>query len=99
MVYMHVCWASRLTYASAGVNIAAGDQLVSRIKSVAKATHRRGCDPDLGQFGGMFDLKRCGYVDALLITGTDGVGTKLQVRIICAIVAIKFWKSSRSGIS
>jgi len=73
---VHVC---SLTYASAGVNILVGDQLIDRIKSVAKATCRLGCDPDLGQFGGMFDLKPCGYIDPLLVSGTDGVGTKLQV--------------------
>jgi len=77
---MHVM--CRLTYASAGVNIAAGDQLIDRIRSVAAATRRRGCDPDLGQFGGTFDLKASGYVDPLLVSGTDGVGTKLQVGLI-----------------
>jgi len=76
---MRVPVSGRLTYASAGVNIAAGDQLIDRIKSVTKATRRRGCDPDLGQFGGLFDLKSCGYVDPVLVSGTDGVGTKLQV--------------------
>jgi len=74
---MHALY--RLTYASAGVSIELGDQLVDRIRSVASATCRRGCDPDLGQFGGVFDLKACGYVDPLLVSGTDGVGTKLQV--------------------
>jgi len=77
LVSVAVC--CRLTYASAGVNITAGDQLIHRIKSVAKATRRRGCDPDLGQFGGVFDIKLCGYVDPVLVSGTDGVGTKLQV--------------------
>jgi len=69
----------RLTYASSGVSVEAGDELIDRIKSVAKSTQRGGCDPDLGQFGGMFDLKACGYVDPVLVSGTDGVGTKLQV--------------------
>jgi len=70
---------ARLTYASAGVNIAVGDQLVDRIKSVVKATRRRGCDPELGQFGALFDLASCAYTDAVLVASTDGVGTKLQV--------------------
>ena len=81
-----VCMCFRLTYALAGVNISAGDQLVQRIKSVAKATRRTGCDPDLGQFGGMFDLKSCGYVDPVLVSGTDGVGTKLQVWLVCSVL-------------
>jgi len=69
------------------VNISAGDELVRRIKSVAKSTRRCGCEPDLGQFGALFDLKSCGYVDPLLVSGTDGVGTKLQVRFL-AIVTV-----------
>jgi len=68
-----------MTYASSGVDIAAGDHLVQRIKSVAKSTSRHGCDPDLGQFAGTFDLRSCGYTDPLLVASTDGVGTKLQV--------------------
>lgn len=83
-----MCICCRLSYAMAGVNIAAGDQLVHRIKSVAKETRRRGCDPDLGQFGGMFDLKSCGYVDPVLVSGTDGVGTKLQVQLVCSVFAM-----------
>ena len=74
-----VCDWCRLTYAVAGVDISAGDDLVERIKPVAKATRRHGCNPDLGLFGGVFDLKSCGYADAVLVTGCDGVGTKLQV--------------------
>jgi len=71
---------------SAGVNISAGDELITRIKSVVKSTRRPGCDPDLGQFGGLFDLRSCGYVDPLLVSGTDGVGTKLQV--LCCIISL-----------
>jgi phosphoribosylamine--glycine ligase/phosphoribosylglycinamide formyltransferase/phosphoribosylformylglycinamidine cyclo-ligase len=68
-----------LTYASAGVSIAAGDELVRLIKPAAKATERVGCASTLGLFGALFDLKAVGYKDPLLVSGTDGVGTKLKV--------------------
>lgn len=64
-------------YKEAGVNIEAGADLVSKISSSAKATARPGADTALGGFGGVFDLKACGYEDPLLVAGTDGVGTKL----------------------
>eukprot|EP00040_Diaphanoeca_grandis_P034929 m.218234 g.218234 ORF g.218234 m.218234 type:complete len:1005 (-) comp33261_c1_seq1:160-3174(-) len=68
-----------LTYADAGVSIHAGDSLVDRIKPVCKATKRTGCTAVIGGFGGVFDLKAVGYTDPLLISGTDGVGTKLEI--------------------
>jgi phosphoribosylformylglycinamidine cyclo-ligase len=70
-----------LTYAGAGVDIAAGDALVKRIKPLAAATRRPGADASLGGFGALFDLKAAGYVDPLLVSTTDGVGTKLRVAI------------------
>lgn len=73
--------SSGLTYRDSGVDIEAGESLVERIKPLAKSTGRLGCTPDLGLFGGIFDLKPLGYTDPLLVTGTDGVGTKLQVRL------------------
>ena len=63
------------------MDIAAGDALVDRIKPYAKATAIPGCSADLGGFGGVFDLKAAGFKDPLLVSGTDGVGTKLKVRI------------------
>ena len=68
-----------LTYQDAGVDIGAGDALVKAIKPFAKATARAGCSAELGQFGGLFDVKAAGYTDPLLVSGTDGVGTKLKV--------------------
>lgn len=68
-----------LTYAGAGVDIDAGEALVERIKPLAKATRRPGADAALGGFGALFDLKAAGYADPLLVTTTDGVGTKLKV--------------------
>jgi phosphoribosylaminoimidazole synthetase len=70
-----------LTYAQAGVDIDAGAALVERIKPLARATQRPGADASLGGFGALFDLKAAGYVDPLLVSTTDGVGTKLKVAI------------------
>ena len=53
--------------------------MVEAFKPLAEATARTGCTPDLGGFGGIFDIKACGYKDPLLVSGTDGVGTKLKV--------------------
>ncbi len=70
-----------LTYAQAGVDIDAGNALVERIKPLARSTRRPGADSSLGGFGALFDLKAAGYDDPLLVTTTDGVGTKLKVAI------------------
>ncbi len=73
--------ANGLTYAGAGVDIDAGAALVEAIKPLAKATRRPGADGGLGGFGALFDLKAAGYDDPLLVSTTDGVGTKLKVAI------------------
>lgn len=70
-----------ITYRDAGVDIDAGNRLVSAIKPLVRATHRPGADGDVGGFGGLFDLKRAGYTDPILVAGTDGVGTKLKIAI------------------
>jgi phosphoribosylformylglycinamidine cyclo-ligase len=70
-----------VTYADAGVDISAGNALVEAIKPLAKATRRKGTDSALGGFGGLFDLKACGYMDPVLVAANDGVGTKLRVAI------------------
>jgi phosphoribosylformylglycinamidine cyclo-ligase len=70
-----------LTYASAGVDISAGNALVEAIKPLARATRRKGADSALGGFGGIFDLKACGYRDPVLVAANDGVGTKLRLAI------------------
>lgn len=69
------------TYARAGVDIDAGNLLVRRIKPFVKATARTGADAEIGGFGGLFDLKACGYKDPILVAANDGVGTKLKVAI------------------
>ncbi|MBX9725772.1 MAG: phosphoribosylformylglycinamidine cyclo-ligase [Rickettsiales bacterium] len=66
-------------YKEAGVDIAAGNALVERIKPFAKATARAGALGGLGGFGAVFDLKAAGFEDALLVSTTDGVGTKLKL--------------------
>jgi phosphoribosylaminoimidazole synthetase len=70
-----------LTYARAGVDIDAGAALVERIKPLARSTRRPGADAALGGFGALFDLKAAGYDDPLIVSTTDGVGTKLKIAI------------------
>lgn len=70
-----------LTYAQSGVDIDAGEALVDAIKPLAKATRRPGAEASLGGFGALFDLKAAGYDDPLIVTTTDGVGTKLRIAI------------------
>ena len=70
-----------LNYKQAGVDIDAGNELVNRIKPFAKATSRVGANSDLGGFGALFDLKKCNFQDPVLVSSTDGVGTKLKVAI------------------
>ncbi|MBB06132.1 phosphoribosylformylglycinamidine cyclo-ligase [Pseudooceanicola sp.] len=70
-----------MTYADAGVDIDAGNQLVDRIKPAAKRTARSGSMAGLGGFGALFDLKGAGYNDPILVAATDGVGTKLRIAI------------------
>jgi phosphoribosylformylglycinamidine cyclo-ligase len=72
---------NRLTYAEAGVDIAAGNALVERIKPMAAATRRPGVADALGGFGALFDPRAAGYADPILVASTDGVGTKLKVAI------------------
>lgn len=69
----------KLTYKSSGVDIAAGDSLVSAIKPATCSTQRLGTLGSIGGFGGLFDVKAAGYKDPILVSGTDGVGTKLKV--------------------
>lgn len=73
--------AKPITYRDSGVDIDAGNALVEAIKHVARSTRRPGADADLGGFGGLFDLKRAGFRDPVLVAANDGVGTKLRIAI------------------
>jgi phosphoribosylformylglycinamidine cyclo-ligase len=68
------------TYKDAGVDIDAGDELVERIKPAVKRTVRPEVIGGLGGFGGLFRVPR-GYREPVLVSGTDGVGTKLKLAI------------------
>ena len=70
-----------LTYKDSGVDIDAGDELVERIKPFAKMTNRLGVDSDLGGFGALFDLTKLSYKNPILVSSTDGVGTKIKLAI------------------
>jgi phosphoribosylformylglycinamidine cyclo-ligase len=76
---------NRWTYAKAGVDIDAGNELVRRIKPMVKATARPGADAEIGGFGGLFDLAACKFRDPVLVAANDGVGTKLKVAIEAGI--------------
>ena len=70
---------SSLTYKDSGVDITKGNQLIEKIKPIAKATLRPGVLAGLGGFGAMFEIPIDQYKNPVLISGTDGVGTKLMV--------------------
>ncbi|MDH3218389.1 MAG: phosphoribosylformylglycinamidine cyclo-ligase [Gammaproteobacteria bacterium] len=70
-----------LSYRESGVDIDAGNDLVERIKPAIKSTRRAGCIGSIGGFGGLFELPLDRYRDPLLVSGTDGVGTKLKLAI------------------
>ena len=69
------------TYRDAGVDIAAGEALVDAIKPLAAATARAGVMGGLGGFGALFDLRAAGFTDPVLVSTTDGVGTKLKLAV------------------
>ena len=70
-----------LTYSDSGVSIERGDALVDKVKPLARSTERAGSMGGIGGFGGLFDLKAAGFDDPVLVSGTDGVGTKLRIAI------------------
>ena len=67
------------TYEKAGVNLEAGYEVVRRIKQHVASTARKGSMGGIGSFGGMFDLSALGIREPVLVSGTDGVGTKLKI--------------------
>jgi phosphoribosylformylglycinamidine cyclo-ligase len=77
--------ASGLTYAQAGVSIVAGDELVRRISPIAKRTRVPGVLAGVGGFSALFDLKSRGYRHPILVSSTDGVGTKLKIAFLTGV--------------
>jgi len=74
-----------LTYAKAGVSIEAGDELVRRIRPIARRTRVPGVLAGVGGFSALFDLKSRGYRHPVLVSSTDGVGTKLKIAFLTGI--------------
>lgn len=74
--------AEKLTYKDAGVNIDAGNYSVKLIKDSVRATYRKEVLGDLGGFGGLFALNASKYKEPVLVSGTDGVGTKLKIAFL-----------------
>ncbi len=70
---------TQITYKNAGVDIDAGNKFVKQIKPLAKKTLRKGAVDSLGGFAASFDLRKAGFRDAILVSATDGVGTKLRI--------------------
>ena len=68
-----------VNYEKAGVNLEAGYEVVRRIKQHVASTARKGVMGNIGAFGGMFDLASLGVKEPVLVSGTDGVGTKLKL--------------------
>src|SRR3989304_3819763 len=74
--------APRLTYKDAGVDIDAKMRAIQRIRLIARATFKKGVLNDIGSFGGLYDLTAAGPLrHPILVSSTDGVGTKLKVAI------------------
>ena len=66
-------------YTESGVNIEAGNSLVSQIKSLVSQTHTKGVLSDIGGFGGLFRPDISNMSESVLVSSTDGVGTKLKI--------------------
>jgi phosphoribosylformylglycinamidine cyclo-ligase len=76
---------ANLDYKQAGVNIDAGNEVVRRIRSLAKGTHTSGVLSEIGSFGGLFHLGAAGIADPVLVASADGVGTKLRIAFMTGV--------------
>jgi phosphoribosylformylglycinamidine cyclo-ligase len=74
-----------MDYKQSGVDIDAGNEVVRRIRGLARGTHTAGVLSELGSFGGLFHLGARGYRDPVLVSSADGVGTKLRVAFMTGI--------------
>ena len=74
--------SSAVDYRQAGVDIDAGNETVRRIKSIAQGTFTPGVLSDIGSFGGLFRLGRERYLEPVLVSSADGVGTKLKMAFV-----------------
>src|ERR687898_499094 len=74
-----------MDYKQSGVDIDAGNEVVRRIKSLARATFTPGVISEIGSFGGLFQLDRSGLENPVLVSSADGVGTKLRVAFMTGI--------------
>ena len=72
---------SEITYKDSGVDIDEGNKLITNIAKITETTSNEGSIGELGGFGGLFDLKKFRFKDPILVSSTDGVGTKLQLAI------------------
>ncbi len=75
--------SEKLTYKSAGVDIDEGERFVRLISPAVRETYRKEVLSELGQFGALFEPDLTGYERPVLVSGTDGVGTKLKVAFVC----------------
>ena len=79
----------KISYRDAGVNIDKGNELVQRLKKTINNTNKNGVIGELGGFGGLFDLSSLNYRQPVLVSGTDGVGTKIKLAIESSNVSNK----------
>ena len=68
-----------MDYKQAGVDIEAGNEVVRRIRALARGTFTSGVLSEIGSFGGLFQLSAAGVADPVLVASADGVGTKLRI--------------------